>query len=44
MTIAIKMGFLDDSPIVDDQGRLVSRGAEPLSLSGFSTCTRGPSS
>ena len=26
MTIAIKMGFLDDSPIVDDQGRLVSRG------------------
>ena len=26
MTIAIKMGFLDDGPIVDDQGRLVARG------------------
>ena len=26
MTIAIKMGFLDDGPIVDDQGRLVGRG------------------
>lgn len=26
MTIAIKMGFLDGDPIVDDQGRLVGRG------------------
>lgn len=26
MTIAIKLGFLDDTPIVDDDGRLVGRG------------------